>query len=63
MQPYQQRVIDERIDLDAKIKRLADFLNGDAFRLLVVDEQNDLRSQLEEMKTYCGTLCRRIARF
>ena len=63
MQPHQQRVMDEKTALDGNIERLTAFIGGDTFRALGVEEQVDLRVQLEQMVAYSNTLARRIARF
>lgn len=36
MKEYQQRVIDEKKDLDIKIERLIDFISGDVFKQLLL---------------------------
>jgi hypothetical protein len=59
--PYQQRVIDEKVELEAKIIRLTDFLDRDSD----IDQLDRmlLWSQLSSMKTYNSILSMRIARF
>ncbi len=59
--PYQQRVIDEKVELEAKITRLTDFLDRDSD----IDQLDRmlLWSQLSSMKTYNSILSMRIARF
>ena len=55
--------MDEKTALDGNIERLTAFIGGDTFRALGVEEQVDLRVQLEQMVAYSNTLARRIARF
>lgn len=62
MQPWQQRLIDERGDLQTKIGRLQDFISQPAFRALAAVDQTDLRDQLRHMKGYREALNRRINR-
>lgn len=59
MSPYQERVLDEREDLDQKIDALCTFLgysNHEANRV----EASLLAIQLEAMKTYSMVLSQRI---
>lgn len=61
--PYQQRVIDERDELAARLGKLEAYLMGAAFTLLPPEDQALLHIQAALMKTYCETLEKRIARF
>lgn len=62
--PHQQRVIDEQRELDEKLAKLGDFIEGNAiFATLPVSEQMDLKSQRAVMQTYSCILSDRIARF
>jgi hypothetical protein len=64
MEPYQQRVVDEKEDLHAKCARLAAFIEyGQAFPTLAAEEQVRLRRQLVVMREYAGILIERIAAF
>jgi hypothetical protein len=64
LQPHQQRVIDERKELDDKIKKLGPFiLDNPIFLTLETEEQIDLKSQYEFMNKYLSVLDRRIGRF
>jgi len=64
MQDYQQRVIDEKKDLDAKIERLETFIDGSAmFAELPSDEIIRLRRQVYTMRLYSEILRDRIAAF
>lgn len=62
--PHQQRVVDERSDLKDKTTKLNDFIgHSPIFETLHVDEQNDLRNQLDVMYQYQELLDSRISRF
>ena len=61
MKPYQQRVVAERADLHEKIKRLGDFLGGNAE--LSVAERSRLLRQHGWMCGYLAVLGERIAAF
>lgn len=63
MQPHQQRVIDERADLDSKCKKLSDFMGADIFNSLGRLEQDRLRRQFGWMCGYRAVLDERIAAF
>lgn len=63
MQPYQQRVVDEKTELDAKLEKLAAFIQSDAFRMLNVHEADLLKEQHMAMKCYSRILAERIAAF
>ena len=61
--PHQQRVIDEKAELDAKLGNLIPFLSSDACHSLPFDERNRLKRQAEVMEMYSGILGARIAAF
>lgn len=63
MQDYQQRVIQEKQELDEKISKLKDFICGDKYNTLPVSEQNRLTKQLEYMEGYSEILNERIKNF
>jgi hypothetical protein len=64
LEPHQQRVVDERADLDAKIKKLADFIRfSPIFKELPGDEQGRLYRQHTAMRAYSGVLGERIEAF
>lgn len=63
MQPHQQRVVEERKELDIKRDKLTEFLKGDFFRTLPADEQERLNRQLAIMDSYSGVLAERIVHF
>lgn len=61
MEAYQERVVDERADLDGKLQRLAAFGGGSMFVTLPAEEQKRLRRQLAAMREYLTVLDERIA--
>lgn len=62
--PHQQRVIDERKELNDKVMKLNIFVGeSPIFETLNIDEQNDLRNQLDVMFQYQELLDSRISRF
>ena len=63
LQPHQQRVIEERAELHAKIEKLEAFLDSDTFRELQIMDQCYLARQRTLMREYCQVLDFRIARF
>lgn len=62
-QPFQQRVVDEKHELDFKRDRLDGFTKGDTFKTVPADEQNRLMEQLRIMNEYSSILAERIAHF
>ena len=64
MQPHQQRVVDEKTELDGKLEKLNAFIDGsDIFAGLPEDERTRLRKQAGFMKGYSDILGERIAAF
>lgn len=64
MQPYQQRVVDEKTELDKKATALSGFIgNSPIFTTLDPAEQERLREQNEVMWQYSEILGARIAAF
>lgn len=65
MEPHQQRVIDEKRELDEKSDRLSMFLEtaGDDGRYVDPLELSRLRVQHAIMDAYCVVLAERIANF
>lgn len=66
--PYQNRVIDEKKELDAKISSLKEFISGDGinpslFEHLSFRDKNDLHRQLFFMEGYSDVLALRISKF
>lgn len=63
LQPHQQRVVDEKAELDVKLEALRAFLRGSLFETLNVSERSRLRKQAEIMNQYSQVLAQRIAHF
>lgn len=63
MQKYQQRVIDEKTELDAKRENLGAFKNTNFFVELPWQEQERLNTQAHLMTAYSAVLGARIAAF
>lgn len=64
MQQYQQRVVDEKTELDKKANSLSQFIGtSDIFLMLDPAEQERLREQNEVMWQYSEILAARIAAF
>lgn len=64
MKDYQQRVIDEKKELDEKAKKLSDFIGlSSEFENIPPDEQERLREQNEIMWQYSEILGQRIDAF
>ena len=61
MEPYQQRIIDERSELESKLQKLDDFLNGGVPMLL--SDRKLLDEQAQIMRLYSAVLFKRIDRF
>jgi hypothetical protein len=64
MQDWQDRVVEEKAELDGRIERLQGFMKGrEEFWDLDEDARYDMRQQLDAMKNYSHALGRRISRF
>lgn len=63
LKPHQERVVEEKKDLDTKIDKLKDFVEGPVHGTLVEEEQKRLATQLHHMKEYATVLGQRIAAF
>ena len=63
MPPHQQRVVDERTELDDKLAKLAGFTNTVQFSTLPAAEQSRMRTQAVAMRVYSEILQERIAAF
>jgi hypothetical protein len=62
--PHQQRVVDEKAELDKKIEALSKFINSSpVFKSLPHDEQGRMEYQLLIMAEYSSILGERIAAF
>ena len=63
MSDFQLRAINEKEELDVKIKALSDFFNNKIFSTLPTDEKVRLSKQLLIMTDYSAILSERIAHF
>lgn len=63
LEPHQQRVVDEKRDLDGKREKLGAFKNTDTFTRLPWQEQERLNTQAHLMTMYSAVLGERIAAF
>ena len=64
MEPHQQRVVEEKEQLDAKILKLFNFIQENSlFASLPVIEQELLTTQLSAMRVYSDILGMRISAF
>ena len=63
MEAYQQRVVDEKTELDAKLSRLDDFLRSEKFESLTERQKSLMHSQQNHMRLYSDVLGMRIADF
>lgn len=60
MEPWQQRVEDEAVELAGRVGRLAEFIEGPTFLTLPSDEQGRLMRQAAFMRDYLGVLKERM---
>lgn len=63
LQPHQQRVVDERRELDERVTKLEAFFATPIFAGLDTAEQDRLREQLGYMRNYSDILSERIDAF
>ena len=63
MKPYQQRVVEEKEQLDEKKNKLGEFLESDEFKAVDSDEQHRLTRQHQVMGEYSKILGERIGSF
>lgn len=63
MEAYQERVVQERADLDEKWSKLGIFMGSPTFRGLPEAERSRLARQYEAMRQYAVVLDERIAAF
>ena len=63
--PHQQRVVDEKRDLDEKLQKLTAFIGSETFASIVQDEaeRGRLARQEETMTNYSAILTERISSF
>lgn len=64
MQPHQERVINEKAELDGRLSRLKDFIDASPYFVPLPQEEKDrLIKQSEIMGQYSDVLGQRIAAF
>lgn len=63
MQPHEQRVVDEKAELDEKISKLETFLSSDFYETLKRTSKELLVLQYAYMKNYSDILEQRIKLF
>ena len=64
MLPHQQRVVDEKNELDVKAKALSNFIgNNPVFADIGAEEQERMKEQCEIMWQYSEILGKRIVAF
>lgn len=63
MQPYQERVLAEKRELDERLSKLRAFTKTETFRTLPVADRGLLYDQEEVMSELSRILANRIARF
>ena len=63
MKPFQERVVQEKADLDERLAKLNAFGQSDAFSTLPPEEQERLKKQSRLMDQYSVVLSERIAAF
>jgi hypothetical protein len=64
MQPHQQRVVEEKKELDEKLDKLKAFIEtSPIFKGLHQDERGRLNRQFDVMAEYSSILAQRIAAF
>jgi hypothetical protein len=63
MLPHQGRIIAEANDLRDKLDKLSEFISGEVFKKLDLEDRDLLVAQRVFMDAYYGILRQRIARF
>ena len=63
MQPHQERVLQEKADLDDRLAKLTTFLETDTFRALPEEDRELLFLQWGLMQDLSDILAKRIGRF
>ena len=63
MKPFQQRVVEEKSQLDERLQRLMDFIGGDIFLSMKFPERERLCEQMGVMRHYSIILGERISEF
>lgn len=63
MLPHQERIVEEKKELEDKIIKLSAFMITSSFKGLNADERERLYKQISYMRCYCSILEERIANF
>jgi hypothetical protein len=63
MEAYQERVIEEKKELDGRLDRLREFIHSSAMVVLEAEDQGLLNRQFNAMHSYSDILEQRISRF
>lgn len=63
MQQHQERVVNEKAELDVKLSKLREFFQGSVIDTVDDAEKDRLRRQAEVMDDYSAILGERIAAF
>lgn len=63
MEDFQQRVINEKKELDGRIEKLRSFIDGKVFNTLALNERRRMNLQCKVMQEYSTILNDRIANF
>ncbi len=63
MQAYQERVVEEKRELDEKVAKLGAFMSTEPFAVLPVEEQGRMNRQRALMECYGNVLGERIEAF
>lgn len=63
MEDFQQRVVEEKEELETKMEKLSDFMHGDTYAELSATDQGLLMVQLVAMQNYSDALSRRMELF
>jgi len=61
--PHQQRVVEEKKELDGKLEKLKAFVKTEIFETLEFEDKSLLNSQVYHMYSYSDILKHRILRF
>ncbi len=63
MEPWQQRVVEEKKELDEKLVKLHDFISGETFKSMDWPQATMLKRQRAIMRDYSAVLAERIKAF
>ena len=63
MKPHEQRVVEEKKELDIKLDKLTEFMKGDIYSTVSAYERSRLYRQYSIMREYSAVLAERIVHF